>query len=404
MNIPKKKKANEYSVALITAAVSWSGVEVHTIHLANALMERGHNVVIVELGQPLYSGASLLLTCQVLHLNLGLWLPSEVPLESVGFNSWRRIFNSFQADIAISIKGTFKFGSLAMEAAGRLSFSRYLVIEHLHAPLAKRKKMRCFNGVLPAFGLWWYRQRLSGYLRSVFPQRVICVSHAVALTLKEDYCYPSSKLTTVHCGVDTNLFTPSSLKRHQARENMGVPQKAFVFGTLGRLSPMKNHSQLIRSFSKLCSLTGRTDLRLVIIGDGPLKSSLEALAGSSGVRELVVFGGFSECPEEICPAFDVFCFPSLVGESFGIALLEAMSCGVPPIAAEIGGVPEILCDPRLGWLVRSGDENELLSVMRVVADFDSIKLKKISAAVRKHVVSKFNSNDRWDEFVRVVSA
>jgi glycosyltransferase involved in cell wall biosynthesis len=228
------------------------------------------------------------------------------------------------------------------------------------------------------------------------------VSHAVASTLDKDYGYPPSKLVAVHSGVDTDLFAPSPHIRELAREAWGIPETAFVFGTLGRLSPMKNLGQLVNAFSKLCECHCERDIRLVIVGDGPLRSSLETLVNSTGVRERVVFGGFSATPQSIYPAFDVFCFPSTTGEALGIALLEAMACGCPPIAAAVGGVPEILNDPRFGWLIRSGDENALLSAMRLAAELDDKTLQQIGANARERVLGSFEAVDRWEELVSVI--
>jgi glycosyltransferase involved in cell wall biosynthesis len=391
-------------VVLLTAVNSWSGVEVHTIHLARFLKERGHDVVIVELGRRGYAEASQPSPCPVLHIDLGPDTPEGIPLESLGFGTWWRILGSLKADVAISVKGTFKFSSLAMEVACRLHFRRFMVIEHLHATLSNRAKGHIFKRLVPSLGLWRYHQKFSGYLRSVFPHKVICVSHAVADTLQNDYGYPPSKLIVAHSGVDTALFAPSPLLRNLARESWGIPETAFVFGTLGRLSPMKNHGQLINAFAQLCNCTGGRDIRLVIVGDGPLRTTLEALAQSTGMRERVVFAGFSETPQKIIPAFDVFCFPSTTGESFGIALLEAMSCECPPIASAVGGVPEIVDDPRLGWLIRSGDENDLLSAMRRAAELDAKSLQQLGANARGRVLAHFDAVDRWGKLVTVIES
>jgi glycosyltransferase involved in cell wall biosynthesis len=386
---------------LLTRGTSWSGVEVHTIHLASALIKRGHDVVIVELNRRLYADAHQSVPCPVLNLDIGQRPVGEVPLDSLRFRSWLRILGSLQADVAISVKGDFKFGSLSMEAAARLRFPRFLVIEHMHAPLSKRIKGQHLKGLVSGIGLWWYRQKFSGYLRSVFPHRVICVSHALASTLRKDYGFPPWKLSVVHSGVDTDRFTPSPLLRNRARETWGITEKAFVFGTIGRLSPMKNHGQLISAFSKLCEEKGGRDIRLVIVGDGPLRSSLEALAHSSRVHESIFFGGFSRFPEKIYPAFDVFCLPS-IGEALGLSLLEAMSCGCPAIAAEVGGVPEILNNSRLGWLIPSEDESALLSAMRLSIELGSDRLRQIGVNSREHVSRWFNAIDCWDELAKVI--
>jgi glycosyltransferase involved in cell wall biosynthesis len=81
-----------------------------------------------------------------------------------------------------------------------------------------------------------------------------------------------------------------------------------------------------------------------------------------------------------------------------------MSCGCPPIAAEIGGVPEILNDKRLGWLVRSGDENDLLVSMRQAAEIDEEALRQLGINARERVVSNFDAIDRWTELATMIEA
>jgi glycosyltransferase involved in cell wall biosynthesis len=389
-------------VLFLTAGGSWSGVEVHTTSLARALRDRGHDVAIVELGQKRFDNPPYPLPCPVIQLRLGPEGSGEVPLESVGFRLWKQKFSSLRADVVISVKGTFQFCNLAMEAAGRLCFPCFLVIEHYHSPLGKRTSDRPFGWSPPSLGLWWYRQKFTGFLRSIFPQKVVCVSEALARSLKSDYHYPASKLVVAYSGVDTNVFAPSPLARTRARNAWGIPEQAFVFGTLGRLSPMKNHHQLINAFTRLCRSSNKADVRLVVVGDGPLRPALESLAASEGVRQRITFAGFTTEPQNICQGFDVFCFPSTIGESLGIALLEAMSCGCPPIAAAVGGVPEILNDPGVGWLVPSGDESELYSAMRDAMNLDRGALRQKGAKARERVISDFNAVDRWAELVTVV--
>ena len=400
----KRPAISAIRVALLTAAGPWSGVEVHTFQLASALTEKGHDVVIVELARRCYADAPLPLPCSVINLDLGSGSPDDVPLDSLGFMSWWRVLGRIQADVAIGVKGNFKFGSLPMEAAARLRFSRFLVIEHMHAPLSERPKGHHFRGLLPNFGLWWYRQKLSGYLRSIFPHRVICVSHAVVSTLEKDYGYPPSKLVAVHNGVDTALFAPNPLLRDSARKSWGIPESAFVFGMVGRISPMKNHGQLISAFSKLCESKKGRDIRLVIVGDGPVRPSLQEVARSSDLQERILFVGFSESPWEMYPGFDVLCFPSTTGESLPLVLLEAMSCQCPVIATAVGGIPEILNDPRVGWLIPSGEESALLSAMRLAIELEHERLNELGANAREHVVRNFNAGDRLGEFVRMIEA
>ncbi|AMN47445.1 hypothetical protein ACG33_10115 [Steroidobacter denitrificans] len=387
-------------IVLLTAAATWSGVEVHTLGLARALRKHGHDVVIVELGRDIYSASSGPESSKIVRVDIGNE-PINA-LSSSSFLTWVKLFRRIDCDIAISIKGTFKFGSLSMEAAALWCFKKFMVIEHMQAPLGKRTHTRYLGGLIPSVGLWWYRGRLAGYLRSIAPQKIICVSHAAALTLREDYRYPPAKLVTAHNGVDTDVFLPDAAARTRSRQKWNIPDDAFVFGSVGRLSPMKNHVQLVRAFHRLCTDGIPRDLRLVIVGEGPERDSIEMMIRSLRLEDKVTLGGFSASPEAIVPAFDVFCLSSLPGESLPLSLLEAMSCRIPAIASTVGGIPEVLSNESLGWLIPPGDDNALLNAMRKAAIHPPVLLEQMGTNARQEVQNRFRASEKWAELVEII--
>lgn len=402
-NPPEISTDRSRRVALLTAAGPWSGVEVHTLSLAQALQAAGHSAVIVELGRDVYRNRPQdNPECKVVSLQLGSG--PAAPMDDVSFFTWRRLFRSVECETAISVKGTFNFGTLTMEAAARSVFKRFMVIEHLHSPLGPRRSNRYLGGRLPGLGLWWIKGRMAGRARSIFPQRVICVSSALAETLRQDYGYPPSKLITAYSGVDPGRFCPSQTARDSARAGWKVPDSALVFGTIGRVSRMKNHAQLVRAFARLRAAEPGADLRLVIVGEGPESHSIKALADSLGLGNSIILAGFQPRPELVAPGFDVFCFPSLTGESLGLALLEAMACGVPAIASTVGGVPEILTDTNTGWLIPPDDEDLLMHAMHAASAVGREKLENMGTAARAHVVANFNAAEKWRDLVDVICA
>jgi len=167
---------------------------------------------------------------------------------------------------------------------------------------------------------------------------------------------------------------------------------------------MKNHSRLIRVFSRLVRSIGKAiELRLVIIGEGPLLPKLKAIASYEGMIERIAFVGFSDTPEYIYPGLDVFCFSSTIGESLPLVLLEAMSCECPVIATEVGGVPEILNNhSTVGWLIPKEDDVALLNAMQSALALDKKSLKRIGENSRARVIKHFNAGDQFDELVHFI--
>jgi glycosyltransferase involved in cell wall biosynthesis len=150
------------------------------------------------------------------------------------------------------------------------------------------------------------------------------------------------KVVTVHNGIDCARFRPDAHRRAAARRSWGVPENAVVIGAVGRLSPEKRHGVTIGAVKRLAARLPDLDLRLVLVGDGTERTALG---------------------EEALP----------------LALLEAMACGCCAVAAGVGGVPEVLTDPRAGCLVPPGDDEAFTAALdeaaragaRVVTQFDA---------------------------------
>ena len=114
----------------------------------------------------------------------------------------------------------------------------------------------------------------------------------------------------------------------------------------------KRAPEVVEVFSKLRA--EGFDLKLLLVGDGPDRMPTERLARERGVYDDVRFLGKQEPVEEILSIADVFLMPS-GSETFGLAALEAMSCGVPVVASDIGGLPELVVDGETGYLCPLGD-------------------------------------------------
>jgi glycosyltransferase involved in cell wall biosynthesis len=146
---------------------------------------------------------------------------------------------------------------------------------------------------------------------------------------------------------------------------------------VGSLIERKGHRHL---FAALASLReGGTDLTLDLVGDGPLRSDLEAVANDLGVEDLITFHG--EKPKttvaRILRRADVFVLPSL-WENLPCALLEGMSTGLPVVATHVGGVPEVVA-PTQGILVAPGSSDALADALgdmvRSVGQYDRRQLR-----------------------------
>jgi glycosyltransferase involved in cell wall biosynthesis len=130
------------------------------------------------------------------------------------------------------------------------------------------------------------------------------------------------------------------LSREKARESLGLTSQQFVWGTIGRLVSSKRHSALIAAFSAVSAKM--PDAVLVILGTGPLEAALrQQIERLQLSNRVFIHSTYAKQANTFIQAFDAFVFPSMQ-EGFGLVLLEAMSAQLPIIAADNGGIPEVM--------------------------------------------------------------
>ena len=208
--------------------------------------------------------------------------------------------------------------------------------------------------------------------------------------------YPSRHIKVVYNCINTNQASAKLIPRAEARASLGIPDGAFVFATVARLHPKKNHEPLISAFAKMQS--NAPHAVLLLIGEGDLRNKLQTLADDLGIGAKVIFAGFVREAERYYGAFDVFVLPSKV-ETFGMVLLEAFVAELPVIASSVGGIPEVLGD--VGKLYAVGDVNALAELMNsayqeLTEDGLSLqKKRRIQARLEQHFSFDAGRRDFW---------
>lgn len=193
----------------------------------------------------------------------------------------------------------------------------------------------------------------------------------------------AERAVTVLNGVPVQQFTPSAQRRQHARTMLGLADDAVVIGTVGRLVALKNQLQLIDQVPMLRQRCPR--LRVVLVGDGPLRDTLSARVAELGLSGVVELLGARTDIQDLLQAFDIFALPSLT-EGLSIALLEACASGLAVIASDVGGNPEVVRHGHTGILVQVGDAvalrenlNQLVANARLRAE--------LGAAARNWVIA-----------------
>jgi len=146
----------------------------------------------------------------------------------------------------------------------------------------------------------------------------------------------------------------------QWRRRWGISADEVVLGVIGRLSPEKGQQIFLEAFQGVVARA--QNRRAVLVGDGPEKERLVQLVRRLDLANHVLFTGHDSHIEELYPALDLVVIPSL-SEGLPNVLLEALLYEKPIVAAEVGGIPEILKPARAGWLVPPGDARALEAAM-----------------------------------------
>lgn len=208
-------------------------------------------------------------------------------------------------------------------------------------------------------GLNWKYNALRKMVKPAITQYTT-VSVDLANWLIETVGVSSDRVRQIYNGVDTQRFYP----RVESRRSIGPPEFAppgtFVIGTVGRMNEVKDQLTLVRAFVRMIEADhpSRRHLRLVLIGDGPLRAeSLRLLREADGERLAWLPGERSDIPE-LMQGFDLFVLPSL-REGISNTILEAMASGLPVVATRVGGNPELVDEGLTGTLVPPADPESI---------------------------------------------
>jgi len=165
--------------------------------------------------------------------------------------------------------------------------------------------------------------------------RLLVPSRSLYQIARNEYRLPPAKIRLIISGVDTGRFQPRADRGR--RERLGVPADELLIGYVGMLRAEKNLPMLLRAFAE-----ARLDrARLVLAGDGPCRKELEELSRSLGLGERVLFTGAIDDTPALYAALDIFALSSDT-EQTPMALLEAMACGLPALATDVGDCRAIL--------------------------------------------------------------
>lgn len=183
--------------------------------------------------------------------------------------------------------------------------------------------------------------------------------------------------------VNCDLYTRKPDLVAEMRPRFADPGE-HLFVHLSNFRPVKRVLDVVEVFARVSQAM---PARLMLIGDGPDRSAAEHLALRHGVQDRIHFLGKQDNVHDLLPLADLMLMPSQM-ESFGLAALEAMACGVPAIATRVGGVPELIDHGRNGMLFEIGDVAAMAEAAIALLS-DSARLQQMSQAARRTAQEQF---------------
>jgi len=249
--------------------------------------------------------------------------------------------------------------------------TRVVFTEHgrFYPDLPKPKRML----VNPVFG------RLVDHMTSI--------SKATKHALVNVERFPRSRIQVVYNGIDGAPYDHDTTRSTRLPDEFHTALSGrFVVGNVARLDPIKNHRLMLNAVKEISAL--HPDLHLCLVGDGPEREGLEAMAKKLGIQSHVLFTGTRQDVYLFYERMDVFILTSF-SEGTAMTLLEAMASGLPCIVTDVGGNPEIIEDGNTGFVIPNNDCQALVEKISLLKQQPKLR-KELGRNARRKFLRHFS--------------
>ena len=369
-------------ILLFIRSLDIGGSQSQLAMLANGLAQRGHDVAVAVL----YSG----------HVMEGALESTGVRILPIGKRSrWNvagpllrlwRLFLEERPDVVYSFLPT-----------------QTTLTALLLPPWSPTRLVFGVRSAAMELGKYDVLSRLVYRLEALLSRRadLVIVNARVARTDAVARGMPADRTAVIANGIDTEAMRPDPDAGRAIRAAWGIGEKEFVIGMVARLDPMKDHANLLGAAAAF--VQQHADARFVCVGDGSAayRRELEALARSHGLAGRMLWAGEIGASRAVYNAFDVATLSSAFGEGFPNAVGEAMACGIPVVATDVGDVAVILGD--CGEVVPPRQPDRLSAAWARVRERLSRDGDKLRAETRARIVEHYGVNTMVDRSEEVLS-
>ena len=316
-------------IAHTESSMGWGGQEIRTLTEAQGFIRRGHRVV-------LYAAPGARIAIEASRFDVPV---VTLPIGRKRLHGISRLATRL-ADDPVDIVNAHSstdawLAALACEWLRRRRRAAPVLVRTRHVSIA-----------VP-------NDRATRWLYRTASARVVTTGEALRAQLIRDNGLDPARVESVPTGIDETRFRPRP--REAARSELGLPRDVPLIGIVATLRSWKGHRFAIDAMQAL----RHRDARLLIVGDGPQRSALEAQVDALQLRERVTFVGQQADVAPWLAALDVFALPSYANEGVPQALLQAMFASIPCVTTDAGAIPEIARDGETARIVRREDAADL---------------------------------------------
>lgn len=293
-----------------------------------------------------------------------------------------RLFRAIRPDIVHTHK--YKDSIVASIVARCMGVRRVIRVVH--------GRPEPFNGLRNARMVGY--TMLDSLVTHLLADKVVAVSFDLEQFLLRTF--DRNQVACIHNGINLESIVVT-MSRADKRKEWQVDDKTIMIGTVGRLVPVKGHMVLLEALQIL--RRQHDNVKLLLVGDGPLRDTLEAEAKRLGLEQFVIFSGHQEQPYDLINMMDIFLLPSL-HEGIPMVLLEALALRRPVVASRVGGIPEVLSHGRTGMLISPANPAELAGAIGDLIE-NQDKAAAIGMAGRVQIESEFTASLMADRTVSI---
>lgn len=223
------------------------------------------------------------------------------------------------------------------------------------------------------------------------PDRLFCLGDTMRAMLVDECRFPANEVVNIPTGIDFDLFRPQR-SRSEVRRELEIGDEEFLVLIVGVLRGVKRHDVAIEGFARFLKAGGRG--KLILAGDGPMRSNMEELVRTLGIESHARLLGHRTDVPDLMGAADTLLLTSR-SEAQSQALTQGIGLGIPAVATAVGGVPEVVVHEKTGLLVPPGDMDAVAAALLRLATHSDLR-QRLGEAGKAHAYARYSLSAMLD--------